>query len=204
MDANYSSTTVSFEYGLTISYGSVNVSGVLLGHADSFKKVTITGLTPHKTYHFRVRAINAVDTSYGADMTFITGGASSSYSGKGEHMLMVDSNGLVYATGYNGQGQLGDGTTTVRDFPVRVLKGAYPGTTYLGDNPSNPIIAVAVGYFHSLALAADGTIYSFGQNANGQLGRGNTSNSALPVLATGISGAIAIAAGQYFSFGALE
>lgn len=58
VNANVLSTSVSFEYGLTTAYGSVvNVPGSLLGEADSFRKAMIMGLTPHKTYHFRVWAI---------------------------------------------------------------------------------------------------------------------------------------------------
>jgi hypothetical protein len=36
-----------------------------------------------------------------------------------------------------------------------VLKGVYQGAAYLGDNPSNPIVAIAAGEDFSLALAQD-------------------------------------------------
>lgn len=102
---------------MTTAYGSLaSIAGPLLGDADSFKKVIIAGLTPHKTYHYRVRAINAVDTSYGIDMTFISGGASSHYSSHSYNTIVLDSNGIVYTMGDNTFGQLGDGTTMDRKF----------------------------------------------------------------------------------------
>ena len=61
-------------------------------------------------------------------------------------------------------------TTTQRRTPIKVLKGAYSGTTYLGDNSANPIIAVSAEGGCSFALAADGTVYSFGDNTYNTLG----------------------------------
>ncbi|MBK7958375.1 MAG: hypothetical protein IPK03_09800 [Bacteroidetes bacterium] len=182
VNPNVLATTVSFEYGLTLAYGTtVNVPGTILFDADSFRKVNISGLIPHRTYNYRIRATNAAGTSFGPNRTFITGGASTISSSSPDHSVIVDSNGIVYTTGFNNFGQLGDGTTTNRNLPVRVLKGAYNGTTYLGDNPANPILAVVAGLAHTMALAADGTIYSFGNNADGQLGDGTNTNSLIPI-----------------------
>lgn len=44
------------------------------------------------------------------------------------------------------------------------------------------IVRVAAGDTHSLALTASGQLYSFGRNANGQLGIGTNTDSASPVL----------------------
>lgn len=58
------STAISFEYGLTNAYGStVNVTGALLGNADSFRRAALSGLAPHKTYFYRVKAVNASGTT---------------------------------------------------------------------------------------------------------------------------------------------
>ena len=46
---------------------------------------------------------------------------SSAVDGGGSHSLALRSDGTVWAWGYNGYGQLGDGTTTQRLFPVTVL-----------------------------------------------------------------------------------
>ena len=62
--------------------------------------------------------------------------------GGGDHTLAVGSDGTAWAWGYNGYGQLGDGTTTQRNTPVQVsgLSGA---------------IAVAAGGYHSLTTQVD-------------------------------------------------
>ena len=41
------------------------------------------------------------------------------------HVLAVDDCGHLYAWGYNGYGQLGDGTTTNRSSPVHKPNKAY-------------------------------------------------------------------------------
>ena len=97
------------------------------------------------------------------------------------HLLAVSAKGLVYAWGKNERGQCGDGTTTDRTEPVRVAKGAYNGTTYLGDNPANPIIDIAAGEKISYALAADGTVYAWGFNGSSQLGDGTSTLRSSPV-----------------------
>jgi alpha-tubulin suppressor-like RCC1 family protein len=57
------------------------------------------------------------------------------------------------AWGNNGQGELGDGTTTDHTTPV-----AVSGLTN--------VTQIAGGYYHSLALRSDGTVVAWGYNAN--------------------------------------
>jgi hypothetical protein len=74
VNANYLSTTVTFEYGTTISYGS-NVTATqspLTGNTATSVSGSITGLTLGTTYHFRVKAANSLGTVYGSDLTFKT------------------------------------------------------------------------------------------------------------------------------------
>ena len=54
------------------------------------------------------------------------------------------------------------------------------------------IVQVAAGAPYSLALASDGTIYSWGNNSKGQLGNGTTINYTVPV-ATSTTGNSALA-----------
>ncbi|TMD48060.1 MAG: hypothetical protein E6I86_07775 [Chloroflexi bacterium] len=86
----------------------------------------------------------------------------------GEHSMAVDSNGNVWSWGSNGAGQLGDGTTTNRSAPVRVVG---PG----GSTALTNIVSVAAGSGHSLALDYLGSVWAWGSNGNGDLG--NTSIS---------------------------
>ncbi|MBK7958377.1 MAG: hypothetical protein IPK03_09810 [Bacteroidetes bacterium] len=84
--------------------------------------------------------------------------------------MALTANGQVYTFGYNQYGQLGNNTLINSSSPVAVLKGMYAGTSLLGDSISNPITALAGGFYHSAAIARDGTIYTFGNNTFGQLG----------------------------------
>jgi len=74
VNANNSSTTVTFEYGLTTSYGSsVNVpESPVLGIIPVNVTGAITGLSNNSVYHYRIVAVSAIGTTYGADMTFNT------------------------------------------------------------------------------------------------------------------------------------
>jgi hypothetical protein len=100
--------------------------------------------------------------------------------------LAADS--AVYCWGRNDYGQLGDNTTAKGNTPVKVLKGAYSGTTYLGDNSSNKITAVALGMYHSIALAADNMVYSWGRNNYGQLGDNTITGHFTPIKVNGVGG----------------
>lgn len=80
-------------------------------------------------------------------------------------LALRGADGAVWAWGNNDYGQLGDGTTTHRNLPVRVRNPA--GTGFL-----TGITAIAAGGEHALALGADGTVFAWGQNYSGQLGQG--------------------------------
>ncbi|MHB8578557.1 MAG: RCC1 domain-containing protein [Ignavibacteriaceae bacterium] len=101
--------------------------------------------------------------------------------GRGYHTILVKADGTVYTWGSNSSGQLGNGSKTDSKVPVEVLRGSYTGTAYLGDNSSNKIIAVAMGKSHSIALAEDGTVYTWGLNSDGELGNSTTTNSSIPI-----------------------
>lgn len=76
--------------------------------------------------------------------------------------------GTVWCWGWNKWGQLGDGTTVDRETP-------RPVVTRNG-SPLQPVKQVSSGAFHTCALLADGTAYCWGNNVNGQLGDGGTSD----------------------------
>ena len=95
-------------------------------------------------------------------------------SAGGQHSLALSSDGNAYAWGWNGGGQLGDGTKTSWTTPVIVEKPA--DFTY---------VQVSAGGDHSLALGSNGYAYTWGCNLRGQLGNstsGNYANSSVPVL----------------------
>ncbi|PXY81119.1 hypothetical protein DKK72_00740, partial [Bifidobacterium indicum] len=84
------------------------------------------------------------------------------------HSLAVGSDGNLYAWGNNQNGQLGDGTTTNQT-------ASTMATTPAGKR----FVQVAAGGSHSMALDRDGTVWTWGSNEKGQLGRTpDDSNSA--------------------------
>jgi alpha-tubulin suppressor-like RCC1 family protein len=97
------------------------------------------------------------------------------------HSLAVDSNGNVWAWGANGDGQLGNGTTTPSFAPVQV-----PGLVN--------VIAVAAGDRHSIALTVNGTLWAWGNNDLGQLGDGTLQSHSAPIQVA-LGGVAKIAAG---------
>lgn len=85
------------------------------------------------------------------------------------HTLLLKTTGTLWACGSNSSGQLGDGSTTQRTAPVQV------GT----DTNWTEIAAAGSGF--SLALKSNGTLWSWGQGVNGQLGSSSTANRSAPV-----------------------
>ena len=99
----------------------------------------------------------------------------------GASSYALTSEGKVYAWGLNDFGQLGDGSTANRSLPV-LIGGLLSGKT---------ITAISSGAGrHQLALASDGSLFAWGDNASGQLGNGTTTSSTTPKAVT-MSGALA-------------
>jgi cysteine-rich repeat protein len=103
------------------------------------------------------------------------------------HSLMLREDGAVWSWGSNGSGQLGDGSTTLRNSPVP--------TQGLGQMKEVKAYAS-----HSLALrASDGTVWAWGRNTYGQLGESSstTSSRPLPVQVSSLSGIKALAVSNH-------
>ena len=75
VSSNGAASTVTFEYGLTTAYGSTATAAESpLASSASAASVSaaITGLTCGTVYHYRVKAVNSVNTTNGSDATFST------------------------------------------------------------------------------------------------------------------------------------
>ncbi|KAK3265772.1 hypothetical protein CYMTET_25572 [Cymbomonas tetramitiformis] len=66
------------------------------------------------------------------------------------HTVILTADGQTYMTGKNDYGQLGDGSTTWRSTPVRVMS-------------SHAVKAAAAGWHHTLFLTTDGQAYATGR-----------------------------------------
>jgi alpha-tubulin suppressor-like RCC1 family protein len=112
-----------------------------------------------------------------------------------EDSFALLSNGTVVAWGNNNHGPLGNGTSDniAHPTPEPVLDvGGAPGSMLQG------VSAIAAGGSHSLALLSNGGVVSWGDNTEGDLGDGTTSERDSPVSVFS-SGVTAIAAGQAHS-----
>src|SRR6266576_2267 len=72
VDPRGSTTMVSFQYGLTTSYGSTTPMQTQNGNTSRPISASISGLTATQVYHFRIVARNDGGTSFGSDRTFTT------------------------------------------------------------------------------------------------------------------------------------
>jgi uncharacterized repeat protein (TIGR02543 family) len=83
------------------------------------------------------------------------------------HSSALSKTGRVFTWGFNGSGQIGDGTTTNRNVPTEI-------TSRFSLTAGDKIISVSLGYTHSSALSETGRIFMWGSNYDGQIGDGTT------------------------------
>jgi alpha-tubulin suppressor-like RCC1 family protein len=103
-----------------------------------------------------------------------------------QHTCVVTADGGVQCWGINGDGQLGDGTTTSRSTPVNVSSLA------------SGFSVLAAGRWHTCAGTATGGVKCWGRNATGQLGNNSNTPSTTPVNVSNLTGGVkALAAGWY-------
>ena len=85
------------------------------------------------------------------------------------HSLAVTADGAVWSWGNGGQGRLGHGDEQNQLLPKKIE--AFAGRR---------VIAVSAGVVHSLAITADGAVWSWGGGGSGRLGHGNEQRPLLP------------------------
>jgi alpha-tubulin suppressor-like RCC1 family protein len=103
----------------------------------------------------------------------------------GGHTAAIRANGTAWAWGFNGNGELGNGTISSYSSPVSVVGGFTDW------------VQIAAGGFHTVAIRANGTAWAWGANSSGRLGDGTTTNKSSPVsVVGGFTDWVQIAAGR--------
>lgn len=105
------------------------------------------------------------------------------------HAVALRSDGEVWTWGDNAHGQLGDGTTTARATPQRVM----------GIAPARAAAANLFGLSRSSVVLTDGSVWSWGSNAFGQLGDGTATDRLAPVRAGTLTDVVRVSAGLGFT-----
>ncbi|MCK8496032.1 hypothetical protein M0L20_29470 [Spirosoma sp. RP8] len=102
------------------------------------------------------------------------------------HTLFIKTDNSLWSTGSNEKGQLGDGATnlyTERSVPFKIM---------------TDVKAVAAGWYHSLIIKMDNSLWVAGSNDKGELGDGSTyASRSVPIKI--MDGVQAVAAGTAFS-----
>ena len=106
------------------------------------------------------------------------------------HSLALTADGSVWSWGYGAFGKLGHGDVQDQLLPKKVEAFA-----------DQRVIAASVGQHHSLALTADGSVWSWGWGEFGQLGHGDVQNQLLPKKVEALAGqrVVAVSAGAFYS-----
>ncbi len=150
------------------------------GNGTGYFGSTLTSLDSSTVYYVRAYAINANDTVYGNELSFSTLPFiyySAIAAGSG-HSFGLKTDGSLWAWGWNQYGQLGDGSFTNRQIPIKIGDGysaiAAGGFLFQFSVP------VAVG--HSLGLKTDSSLWGWGSNDFGQVGDGSILPRKSPVL----------------------
>jgi alpha-tubulin suppressor-like RCC1 family protein len=107
-----------------------------------------------------------------------------------EHVIALTSTGRVLAWGSNQQGQLGIGGTSNRSVPTQVTVPCGAGG----------VSQVAAGHNNSLARCADGRVFAWGLNTDGQLGDGTRTLRRTPVQVQGVTDAVDVSSGRDMSY----
>ena len=92
------------------------------------------------------------------------------------HSLAIDEDGNTWSWGDNTAGQLGNDDTSDLSSPVRVLASAQSTSS---GGPWLKAVQVSGGWYHSLAIGADGNTEVWGSNQYGELGNPNAGSQSL-------------------------
>ncbi|HLJ16291.1 MAG TPA: hypothetical protein VKV15_17460, partial [Bryobacteraceae bacterium] len=111
------------------------------------------------------------------------------------HSLALTNDGKLWGWGDNQYGELGHGTGNGSLIPVAA--SACASGVFTGAGTSAAANRLAASQNFGMVVKTDGTIVSWGENTNGQLGDGTSTNHSTPVQVAGVSGALGVSTGWY-------
>jgi len=153
---------------------------------NTYGQLGLSNITTPYTTLQQVLGVNG--SGYISDIVHVTSSM--------EYSLFLKSDGTVYSCGVNSVGNLGLGNTT-RYITLQQVKGVG-GSGFISN-----IVQVSGGFYNSLFLKSDGTVYGCGHNTYGQLGLNtgtnyNTLQQILGVNGSGLmSNIVQISCGAY-------
>lgn len=117
-------------------------------------------------------------------------------SAGGDSTCAVDEDGHAWCWGDNTEGQLGTGDTTDQPEPAKVDQSGVAGSALYEDAvdaSGGLLFAISVGERHTCAMDVSGNAYCWGDNADGQIGDGTTTDRLKPtatLLLPGTAGGV--------------
>jgi phosphodiesterase/alkaline phosphatase D-like protein len=188
VNANNTTTTVTFEYGLDTSYGKVAtaVPSPVTGSTPTAVSIILDTLAPNTAYYYRVVAQNTGNTVYGADMMFITGplppnadtNAATAVTGTGATL-----NGIVNANNDSTAVTFEYGTSIAYGTTVPADQSPVTGTSNTAVNTAITGLTNNTTYHYRVA-AQNGSGTTYGANMTFFTG------TAPPTVATGAASSI--------------
>jgi hypothetical protein len=108
-------------------------------------------------------------------------------SGGDSHSSALTADGTIWKWGLDDLGELGNGTTNAvaNPLPAKILVDTF------GNGFSNIVMASARDY-HNIAVKADGSVWMWGANDQGQCGNGTTNATWSPTPVVGLGARIAL------------
>jgi alpha-tubulin suppressor-like RCC1 family protein len=154
---------------VTTLLGGTNWKSIACGNGHTVALKTDGSLWTWGRNNFGQLGVNNINGRTTPVTTLLGGNNWKSIACGGFHTIALKTDGSLWTWGYNAYGQLGVNNTTSRSTPV---------TTLLGGNNWK---SIAGGFYHTIALKTDGSLWTWGRNSYGQLGVNNTTSRSTPV-----------------------
>ena len=174
LDVNESTATANWLSESSASDAEGNSLTATVKTQGSYGTFVVTGdsISYLKTTETNTTDIGILEISDGTDSVRIPLSIKTLYwkqiSAGNLHTVALKSDGTLWAWGYNGYGQLGDGTTAPRSVPTQESSA---GTNWR---------SVSAGDSYTAALKSDGTLWAWGDNGHGRLGDGGITRRFVP------------------------